>query len=149
CRNNFKKLEEKDPYCVELWTKFRNLSLKEFNKTYEILGIKFDSTKGEAFFADKTQEVIDILTKNGKIVESQGAMIVDLSDKGMTACIVCKSNGSSIYATRDLAAILYRARTYDFDKCIYVVSDEQNLYFKQIFEVAKYLDLDKKYTDGL
>lgn len=149
CRNNFKKLEEKDPYCVELWTKFRNLSLKEFNKTYEILGIKFDSTKGEAFFADKTQEVIDILTKNGKLVESQGAMIVDLSDKGMPPCIVCKSNGSSIYATRDLAAILYRARTYDFDKCIYVVSDEQNLYFKQIFEVAKYLDLDKKYTDGL
>ena len=67
----------------------------------------------------------------------------------MPPCIVCKSNGSSIYATRDLAAILYRARTYDFDKCIYVVSDEQNLYFKQIFEVAKYLDLDKKYTDGL
>ncbi len=149
CRDNFKKLEDKDPYCVELWTKFKNLSLKEFNKTYDILGIKFDSTKGEAFYADKTQEVIDILKKNGKLEESQGAMIVDLSDKDMPPCIVCKSNGSSIYATRDLAAILYRARTYDFDKCIYVVSDEQKLYFKQIFEVAKYLDLDKKYTDGL
>ena len=103
--------------------------MKEFNKTYDILGIKFDSTKGEAFYADKTQEVIDILKKNGKLEESQGAMIVDLSNKDMPPCIVCKSNGSSIYATRDLAAILYRARTYDFDKCIYVVSDEQKLYF--------------------
>ena len=149
CRNNFKKLEEGDPYCVEIWNRFKELSLKEFYKTYDLLGVKFDSLNGEAFYQDKTQEVIDILEKNGKLKESQGAKIVDLEDKGMPPCIICKSNGSSIYATRDLAAILYRARTYDFDKCIYVVAYEQNLHFKQIFEVAKYLDLDKKYTDGL
>ena len=149
CRENFKKLEDGDPYCVELWNKFKDLSLKEFYKTYDLLGVKFDSLTGEAFYQDKTQEVIDILEKNGKLVESQGAKIVDLEDKGMPPCIICKSNGSSIYATRDLAAILYRARTYDFDKCIYVVAYEQNLHFKQIFEVAKYLNLDKKYTDGL
>ena len=149
CRENFKKLEEKDPYCVEIWNKFKTLSLKEFNKTYELLGVKFDSQNGEAFYADKTKEVIDLLKKSGKLEESQGAEIVDLSEKGMPPCIITKSNGSSIYATRDLAAILYRARTYDFDKCIYVVAYEQNLHFKQIFEVAKYLGLDKKYTDGL
>ena len=149
CRNNFKKLEEGDQYCVEIWNRFKELSLKEFYKTYDLLGVKFDSLNGEAFYQDKTQEVIDILEKNGKLKESQGAKIVDLEDKGMPPCIICKSNGSSIYATRDLAAILYRARTYDFDKCLYVVAYEQNLHFKQIFEVAKYLDLDKKYTDGL
>ena len=149
CRNNFKKLEEGDPYCVEIWNRFKELSLKEFYKTYDLLGVKFDSLNGEAFYQDKTQEVIDILEKNGKLKESQGAKIVDLEDKGMPPCIICKSNGSSIFATRDLAAILNRARTYDFDKCLYVVAYEQNLHFKQIFEVAKYLDLDKKYTDGL
>ena len=130
CRENFKKLEDGDPYCVELWNKFKDLSLKEFYKTYDLLGVKFDSLTGEAFYQDKTQEVIDILEKNGKLVESQGAKIVDLEDKGMPPCIICKSNGSSIYATRDLAAILYRARTYDFDKCIYVVA---NFYLLQFF----------------
>lgn len=95
-------------------------------------------------------EVIDILEKSGKLKESEGAKIVDLSESGIdTPCIICKSNGSTIYATRDLAAILYRARTYDYDKCIYVTSYEQNLHFQQIFEVAKLLGLDKKYTDGL
>ena len=95
-------------------------------------------------------EVIEILEKTGKLVESQGAKIVDLEDKGInTPCIIEKTNGSTTYATRDLAAILYRARTYDFDKCIYVVAYEQNLHFKQVFEVAKLLGLDKKYTDGL
>ena len=113
------------------------------------MDVKFDSLNGEAFYSDKIDEVIDILEKSGKLVESQGAKVVDLSDKGMPPCIICKSNGSSIYATRDLAAILYRAREYDFDKCLYVVAYEQNLHFRQIFEVAKLLGLDKKYTDGL
>lgn len=149
CRENFKKLEEGDKYCTELWERFKELSLKEFYKTYDLLGVKFDSLKGEAFYCDKQQEVIDLLEKTGKLVESQGAKIIDLEDKGMAPCIIQKSNGSSIYATRDLAAILYRARTYDFDKCLYVVAYEQNLHFKQIFEVAKLLGLDKKYTDGL
>ena len=95
------------------------------------------------------QEVIDILENTGKLIESQGAKVIDLEDKGMPPCIICKSNGSIIYATRDLAAIIYRARTYDFDKCLYVVAYEQNLHFKQIFEVAKLLGLDEKYTNGL
>ena len=105
---------------------------------------------GEAFYSDKMQEVVDILEKNGKLVESQGAKVVDLKEQGIeTPCIIQKANGSSIYATRDLAAILYRARTYDFDKCLYVVAIEQSLHFKQVFAVAKYLDLDEKYTNGL
>lgn len=150
CRNNFKKLEDKDPYCVELWEKFRKVSLQEFQKVYDLLGSKFDSWNGEAFYADKMQEVIEILEKTGKVVESQGARIIDLEDKGInTPCIIQKTNGSTTYATRDLAAILYRARTYDFDKALYVTSYEQVLHFKQIFEVAKLLGIDEKYTNGL
>ncbi len=149
CRNNFKKLEDGDKECVELWTKFKDLSLKEFQKVYDILGIKFDSWNGEAFYTDKMQEVIDLLQKSGKLIESQGARIIDLEEYGMAPCLIQKSNGSSTYATRDLAAILYRARTYDYDKALYVTSYEQTLHFKQVFQVAKLLGLDKKYTDGL
>ena len=95
-------------------------------------------------------EVIDILEKTGKLKESQGAKIIDLEDKGInTPCIIEKSNGSTTYATRDLAAILYRARNYDFDKALYVTSYEQVLHFKQVFEVAKLLGLEEKYTKGL
>lgn len=149
CRENFRLLEQGDPYCTELWNRFKDLSLKEFQRVYDLLGSKFDSWNGEAFYIDKTQEVIDILEKNHKLVESEGARIVDLSEYNMAPCIIEKTNGSTIYATRDLAAILYRARTYDFDKCLYVVAYEQNLHFRQIFEVAKYLDLDEKYIKGL
>ncbi len=150
CRNNFKKLEDGDPYCVKIWQKFRELSLKEFQKVYDILGSKFDSWKGEAFYSDKMAETIEILEKSGRLIESEGARIVDLEDKGInTPCIIEKSNGSSTYATRDLAAIMYRARTYDFDKALYVTSYEQVLHFKQVFEVAKLLGLDEKYTNGL
>jgi len=149
CRNNFKKLEDGDEYCTQVWQKFKDLSLKEFQRIYDILGVHFDSNNGESFYSDKMQEVVDILRKNNKLVESQGAEIVDLEYKNMPPLMVTKSNGSTTYATRDLAAILYRARTYDFDKCIYVVAYEQNLHFKQVFEVAKFLDLDEKYTNGL
>ena len=149
CRNNFKKLEEKDPYCVELWQKFRDLSLKEFQKVYDLLGVQFDSWNGEAFYSDKMQEVIDKLESTGKLVESEGAKVINLDYLNMPPCIIEKTNGSTTYATRDLAAILYRARTYDFSKAIYVTSYEQILHFKQIFEVAKLLGLDKKYTDNL
>ena len=150
CRATFKKLEDGDPYCLDLWNKFKELSIKEFDKIYDLLGVKFDSTKGEAFYSDKMQEVIDLLEKSGKLVESQGAKVVNLEDQGInTPCIIQKANGSSIYATRDLAAIMYRARTYDFDKCLYVVGEEQSLHFKQVFAVAKYLGLDEKYTNGL
>ena len=149
CRNNFKKLEDGDEYCTQVWQKFKDLSLKEFQRIYDILDVHFDSNNGESFYSDKMQEVVDILRKNNKLLESQGAEIVDLEYKNMPPLMVTKSNGSTTYATRDLAAILYRARTYDFDKCIYVVAYEQNLHFKQVFEVAKFLDLDEKYTNCL
>lgn len=150
CRENFKKLEEGDPYCTELWEKFKSLSLKEFQRVYDLLGSKFDSWNGEAFYSDKMPEVIELLEKSGKLVESQGAKIVDLEDQGInTPCIIEKSNGSTTYATRDLAAIMYRARTYHYDKALYVTSYEQVLHFKQVFATAKYLGLDEKYTKGL
>lgn len=150
CRNNFKLLEEKDEYCTNIWKKFSELSLKEFQKTYDLLGIKFDSIKGEAFYSDKTNEVVDILKKNNKLIKSNNAYVVDLTEDNInTPCIILKSDGSSIYATRDLAAILYRARTYDYDENIYVTSYEQDLHFKQVFSVSKYLNLDEKYLKGL
>ena len=149
CRNNFKKLEDGDEYCVNLWKKFKELSLKEFERIYDLLDVHFDSYNGEAFYSDKMQEVVDILERKGLLVESEGAKVVDLSEQGMIPCIIEKSNGSTTYATRDLAAIMYRAREYDFNKAIYLTSYEQILHFKQIFEVAKMLDLDEKYTSNL
>jgi len=149
CRNNFKKLEDGDSYCVDLWKRFRELSLNEFKKIYDLLGGRFDSWDGEAFIAPKVPEIIQILEKKGELKTSEGAKIIDLENKKMPPCMIEKSNGSSTYAARDLAAILYRARTYDFDKCLYITSYEQNLHFKQIFEVAKLLGIDEKYTNGL
>ncbi len=148
CRNNFKKLEDGDSYCIEIWTRFRNLSLKEFQKVYDLLGSKFDSWNGEAFYSDKMEEVVEKLEKTGKLVESEGARIINLG-QDTAPCIIGKTNGSTTYATRDLAAILYRARNYDFDKALYVTSYEQVLHFKQVFEVAKLLDLNEKYIKGL
>ncbi len=149
CRDNFKKLEDGDEYCTEIWNKFKTLSLKEFQRVYDLLGVKFDSLNGEAFYSDKMWEVKEILEKTGKLVESEGAKIIPLDEQNMTPCIIEKSNGSTTYATRDLAAILYRARTYDFDKALYVTSYEQILHFKQVFEVANLLGLDEKYLKGL
>jgi len=150
CRNNFRLLEEGDKYCVSLWKKFSELSMDEFNKTYDLLGIRFDEIKGEASYVNDKENIIKVLEKNNKLVESQGAKIVDLEDVNInTPCIIEKSDGSSIYATRDLAAIRYRAKTYDYDKSLYITAYEQDLHFKQVFAVAKYLDLDEKYINGL
>ena len=149
CRENFRLLEAGDKYCTDLWNKFKDVSMVEFNKIYDVLNVKFDSYNGEAFYADKTDEVIQKLEEKGVLTDSEGAKIVDLTDVGIkTPCLIQKANGSSIYATRDLAAIMYRAKTYDFDKCLYVVAYEQNLHFKQIFAVARYL-VDEKYVKGL
>ena len=149
CRENFKKIEQGEKEYIELWQKFKDLSLKEFQRIYDLLGVKFDSIKGEAFYADKIDEVVDILDNKGVLKVSEGAKIVDLEDEGLGVCIIKKSDGSTIYATRDLAAILYRSRTYNFDKCLYVVAYEQNLHFKQVFEVAKYLDIPENCLKGL
>ena len=150
CRDNFKKLEDGDEYCTKLWKEFKDLSLKEFQKVYDLLESKFDSWNGEAFYTDKMPEVIEILEKSGRLEESEGAQIVNLEDAGInTPIIIKKSNDSTTYATRDLAAVLYRARTYDFDKALYVTSYEQDLHFRQVFETAKLLGLDEKYIKGL
>ena len=146
-RENFKKLEQGDEELTKLWKYFREVSLKEYKRIYDLLGSRFDSYNGEAFYNDKMDEVVEILDKKGVLKDSQGAKVVEVGDN-MPPCIVLKSNGSTIYATRDLAAILYRARTYDFTKCIYITATEQILHFKQVFEVAKYL-VDEKYQKGL
>ena len=149
CRENFKKLEEGDDYCVELWNWFKEESLKEFERIYNLLNVKFDSLNGESFYSDKMDEIEKILDKKKVTKMSQGAKIVDLEDKGLGVCIIRKSDGTTIYATRDLAAIKYRADTYDFDKCLYVVAYEQALHFRQVFEVAKYLGIPEKCVKGL
>ncbi len=149
CRANFKKLEEGDTYCTELWNKFREVSLKEFQKIYELLDVHFDSWNGESFYMDKIAEVEKRLEKADVLIESEGAKIVDLEDKGLGVCMIRKADGTTIYATRDLAAILYRAETYDFDQCLYVVAYEQNLHFRQVFEVAKHLQIPEKCVKGL
>lgn len=146
-RDNFKKLEEGDQELLALWQYFKDVSLKEYERIYKIIGCKFDSYNGEAFYNDKMDEVVKMLDEKGVLVESEGAKVVKLGENE-PPCIILKSNGSTIYATRDLAAVLYRTRTYDFAKAIYVTSYEQIHHFKQVFEVAKHL-VDEKYTKGL
>lgn len=136
-REYFKKLEDGDKETTELWQYFRDISLVEYKTVYDLLGVEFDSYNGEAFYSDKMDEVVEILREKGLLVESEGAQVVDLSEENMPPCIILKSNGATIYATRDIAAALYRHRTYDFDKNIYVVGNPQTLHFKQFFTVMK------------
>lgn len=146
-RENFKKLEDGDEESLKLWQYFRDVSLEEYKRIYDIIGCKFDSYNGEAFYNDKMDEVIEILDNKKVLKLSEGAKVVEMPGN-MPPCIIVKSNGSTIYATRDLAAILYRARTYDYAKNIYVTSYEQIDHFKQVFYVSKYL-VDEKYVSGL
>lgn len=132
----FKRLEEGDAEAVRLWKWFVEESLKEFNKIYDLLGVKFDYYMGESFYNDKMDRVVDELTEKGLLVESEGAQVVDLGEE-MPPAIIRKKDGSSIYATRDLAAALYRKDTFDFDKVFYVVGNEQRLHFAQVFTVLK------------
>ena len=136
-REYFKKLEEGDEETTALWKYFRDQSLVEFKRVYDMLGVEFDSYNGEAFYSDKMDEVVEILNEKGLLVESEGARVVDLSDMNMPPCIILKSDGATIYATRDIAAALYRHRTYNFYKNIYVVGLPQSLHFRQIFETMK------------
>ena len=136
-RAYFKALESGDEEAHALWKRFRDLSLKEFQRVYDILGVKFDSLAGEAFYNDKMDVVIDMLKEKNLLVESNGAQVVMLEDYNMPPCIILKGDGASIYATRDLAAALYRKKTYDFYKSIYVVGTPQALHFKQVFKVLE------------
>ena len=138
----FLKMEQGDEEALEIWQWFRDISLKEFMRVYDILGMEFDSFAGESFYRDKTANVVKRLTDDGLLKESQGAMIVPLDEYDMPPCIVAKKDGSSIYATRDLAAILYRKETYNFERCLYVTGLEQKLHFAQVFKVIELMGND-------
>ena len=132
-REWFRKLEAGDEEAISLWQWFRDESLVEFNRLYDELGVSFDSFNGEAFYNDKMDEVVDILTEKGLLEESQGAQVVNLEKYGIEhPALIKKSDGATLYITRDLAAALYRKRTYDFAKAIYVVGNEQSAHFKQL-----------------
>ncbi len=132
-REWFRKLEAGDEEAISLWQWFRDESLVEFNRLYDELGVSFDSFNGEAFYNDKMDEVVDILTEKRLLEESQGAQVVNLEKYGIEhPALIKKSDGATLYITRDLAAALYRKRTYDFAKTIYVVGDEQSAHFKQL-----------------
>lgn len=133
-RMYFKRLEDGEEEETALWNRFKDLSLKEFNKIYEILGVDFDSWAGESFYNDKMDAVINELDSKGILTESNGAKVVMLDEYNMPPCIVVKSDGASIYATRDLTAAIYRKEHYNFEKCIYVVGKDQILHFKQVFK---------------
>ena len=138
----FVKLENGDEEAKELWTWFRNESLKEFDKVYKLMDIEFDSFAGESFYTDKMDAVIKELEDKHLLKESRGAKIVDLEEYGMPPALIQKNDGSTLYMTRDLAAAIYRKKTYDFDKCIYVVASQQNLHFQQWFKVIELMGYD-------
>lgn len=141
-RATFTKLEQGNPDEVELWQWFRDESLKEFNRVYDMLGIQFDSYKGESFYSDKMPRFVTMLKKKGLLEESQGANIVNLEDKGLGVALITKSDGSTLYITRDIAAAVYRKETYDFYKNIYVVASQQNLHFQQWIEIIEMLGFE-------
>src|SRR5574344_336261 len=136
-RENFRKLEEGCSDEVALWERFRKLSLEVFEKTYNRMGVKFVNYNGESFYSSRIPAVVDMLREKGLLEESEGAQVVKLDDEGLPPCIILKSDGTTIYASRDLAAVLYRYENYHFDKNIYVVGLPQQLHFKQVFAVLR------------
>ena len=138
----FKKLEDGDPEATELWQWFRDESLVEFNRIYELLGVEFDSLNGEAFYNDKMDEAVKILEDKGLLKESKGASIVDLDDVNLPPAMIKKSDGATLYITRDIATAMYRARTYNFVKNVYVVGQEQSNHFRQLKAVLKKMEFD-------
>ena len=133
----FKKIEDGDPEALSIFRWFKDVTLKDAMKVYDVLGVSFDSYAGESFYADKTDRVVNELREKGLLKESDGALIVDLEEDNMPPCLILKRDGTTIYATRDLAAIFYRKDTYHFDKCLYVVAYQQDLHFRQIFKVVE------------
>ncbi|MGM7703594.1 arginine--tRNA ligase [Pseudalkalibacillus sp. Hm43] len=143
----FKKLEDGDVEATKLWKWFRDESLKEFQKIYDLLGVSFDSYHGESFYNDKMQAVADELIEKKLLVESEGAMVVDLSDFDLPPALIKKKDGASLYATRDLAAAHYRKNTYDFVESLYIVGHEQSLHFEQVKKVL--LKLGYEWADDM
>jgi len=138
----FKKIEDGDEEALTIFNWFKSVTLKDAERIYDVLGVKFDSYAGESFYNDKMDCVIDGLREKGLLVESDGAQVVDLEKYGMIPCIILRSDGATLYATRDLAAAIYRKNTYDFEKCLYVVAYQQDLHFKQIFKVLELMGYD-------
>ena len=136
-REYFRLIESGDKEANELFDWFKELTLKYVRGIYDKLNVTFDSYAGERFYTDKMQPVIDELREKGLLKESEGAQVVDLEKYGMPPCLILRSDGASLYATRDLAAAIYRKNTYDFYKCLYVVAYQQNLHFKQVFKVLE------------
>ena len=141
-RKWFKKLEDGDPEATELWQWFRDESLVEFNRIYKLLGVEFDSLNGEAFYNDKMDEGVQILEDKGLLKESKGASIVELDDVNLPPAMIKKSDGATLYITRDIATAMYRARTYNFVKNIYAVGQEQSNHFRQLKAVLKKMGFD-------
>lgn len=138
----FTKLENGDKEAKDLWQWFRDESLKEFSRVYDLLDIEFDSYAGESFYSDKMDRVIDIIKDKGLLEESEGTNIVNLEEYNMTPALITKKDGSTLYMTRDLAAALYRKENYDFEKCIYVVGSQQSLHFQQLFKVLELIGFE-------
>lgn len=138
----FAKMEQGDEEALKIWQWFKDISLIEYKRTYDLLGMDFDYYLGESFYRDKTDDVLNRLTAANLLTESEGAKIVDLEAYDMAPCLILKNDGSSIYATRDLAAIFYRKETHNFVKCLYVTGQEQKLHFAQVFKVVELLGND-------
>ncbi len=137
-RQQFKLLEQYDSDALRLWERFKEYSLAEFNRIYKILGIAFDHYTGESFYNDKMRIALDILRVKKMTKRSHEALIVDLEDYGLGACLLKKGDNTTLYATRDLTGILYRYETYGFERCLYVVNTAQSLHFKQVFKVINW-----------
>ena len=132
----FKKIEDGDKEALSIFNRFKTSTLAEVEKIYKRLNVTFDSYAGESFYNDKMQPVLDMLTQKGLLVDDDGAKVVKLGE-GMPPCLLVRSDGATLYATRDLAAAFYRKKTYDFDRCLYVVASQQNLHFRQWFKVLE------------
>ena len=138
----FKKIEDGDEEALAIFSWFKELTLKDAARVYDMLGVTFDSYAGESFYNDKMESVIQDLRDKGLLTLSEGAQVVDLSEDKMPPCLILKSDGTTIYATRDLAAAVYRHNTYHFDKCLYVVAYQQDLHFRQVFRVLEKMGYD-------
>ena len=138
----FKKIEDGDEEALSIFNWFKSVTLQDAMRVYDILGVKFDSYAGESFYADKTAAVVQELSDKGLLKDSDGAKIVDLEEYGMPPCLILKSDGATLYHTRDLAAALYRMNTYHFDQCLYVVAYQQDLHFRQLFKVLELMGYD-------
>ena len=141
-RNWFVKMEQNDEEALAIWNWFKDISLVEFERVYKLLGISFDSYLGESFYREKVPALVEELKKKNLLSASQGANIIDLSDYDMPPCLITKSDGGSIYHSRDIAAVLYRKQNYHFEKCLYVTGLEQSLHFKQVFTTVKLMGND-------